>query len=190
MNAINEIAMKLLMALSLSYSADTGLPAVNTQELICLAKNTYFESRAESMQGKMATANVVRNRVASPDFPNSYCGVIKQGPVRESWKTRKDPNLPAEKRIYIPRKHRCQFSWWCDGEKDTIWIQYMNGTHIEANMTAWRDSVNVALMILNGQTKDNTNGSLYYYAHNLVYPHWAEEFQTVKVIGNHTFMKP
>ena len=190
MNPINEIAMKLLMALSLSYSADTGLPAVNTQELICLAKNTYFESRAESMQGKMATANVVRNRVASPDFPNSYCGVIKQGPVRESWKTRKDPNLPVEQRIYIPRKHRCQFSWWCDGEKDTIWIQYMNGTHIEANMTAWRDSVNVALMILNGQTKDNTNGSLYYYAHNLVYPHWAEEFQTVKVVGNHTFMKP
>jgi uncharacterized membrane protein YfbV (UPF0208 family) len=45
-------------------------------------------------------------------------------------------------------------------------------------------------MVLNGQTKDNTNGSLYYYAHNLVYPHWAEEYQTVKVIGNHTFMKP
>ena len=69
MNPINEIAMKLLMALSLSYSADTGLPAVNTQELICLAKNTYFESRAESMQGKMATANVVRNRGQAQTFP-------------------------------------------------------------------------------------------------------------------------
>ena len=190
MNPINKIAIELLMALSLSYSADTGLPAVNTSELICLAKNTYFESRAESMQGKIATANVVKNRVESSDFPDSYCGVIKEGPVRESWKTKKDPNLPAEKRIYIPRKHRCQFSWYCDGEKDTIWIQYMNGTHIESNMTAWRDSVNVALMVLNGQTRDNTGGSLYYYAHNLVYPHWAKEYKTVKVIGNHTFMKP
>ena len=66
----------------------------------------------------------------------------------------------------------------------------MNGTVIEANATAWRDSVNVALMVLNGQVKDNTNGSLYYYAHNLVYPYWAKEYKTVKVIGNHTFMKP
>ncbi len=78
MNPINKIAMEFLMALSLSYSADTGLPAVNTSELICLAQNTYFESRAESIQGKIATANVVRNRVESKDFPDSYCGVIKQ----------------------------------------------------------------------------------------------------------------
>lgn len=190
MNPINKIAIELLMALSLSYSADTGLPAVNTSELICLAQNTYFESRAESIQGKMATANVVKNRVENTKFPNTYCGVIKQGPVRESWKTRKDPTLPKEKRIYIPRKHRCHFSWYCDGEKDIIWIQYMNGTPIEANMTAWRDSVNVALMVMTGQAKDNTNGSLYYYAHSLVYPHWAKEYNTVKVIGNHTFMKP
>ena len=190
MNTINKIAIELLMALSLSYSADTGLPTVNTSELICLAQNTYFESRAESVQGKMATANVVKNRMESKDFPNTYCGVIKQGPVRESWKTKKNTNLPKEQRIYIPRKHQCHFSWYCDGEKDTIWIQYMNGTVIEANATAWRDSVNVALMVMNGQAKDNTNGSLYYYAHSLVYPYWAKEYKTVKVIGNHTFMKP
>jgi hypothetical protein len=77
---------------------------VNTQELICLAQNIYFEARAESIQGKTATANVTRNRVKSADFPNTYCGVVKDGPVRESWKTRKDPGLSKEQRIYYTKE--------------------------------------------------------------------------------------
>jgi hypothetical protein len=89
---------------------------------------------------------------------------------------RSQPTCGAEN-LHTKETQMSILSWWCDGEKDTIWIQYMNGTHIEANMTAWRDSVNVALMILNGQTKDNTNGSLYYYAHNLVYPTGQKNFK-------------
>ena len=38
----------------------------------------------------------VLNRVASPDFPASVCGVIYQG-----------GETPP-----------CQFSWWCDGRSD------------------------------------------------------------------------
>jgi len=190
MNPINKVAMELLMALSLQFSGEAGLPTVNTQELGCLAQNIYFEARAESIQGKTAVANVTLNRVKSADFPNTYCGVVQQGPVRESWKTRKDPGLSKAQRIYYPRKHRCQFSWYCDGEKDTIWTQYMNGTPIEGNATGWRDSVNTALMVMHNAVKDNTDRSLYYYAQNLVYPYWAKEYKTIKVIGNHTFMKP
>lgn len=189
MNPINKVAIEMLMALSLSYSADTGLPAPNTDELICLAKNIYFEARAESLQGKMAVANVTKNRVESKDHPNTYCDVVHEGPVRESWKTRKIKDLPKAKRVYYPRKHRCQFSWYCDGEKDTIWIQYMNGTPIEENKTAWHDSVNVALVTFTGKMTDNTDGATYYYAHNIVYPGWALSFEKTKVIGNHTFMK-
>jgi len=190
MNPINKVAMELLMALSLQFSGESGLPTVNTQELSCLAQNIYFEARAESIQGKMAVANVTRNRVKSADFPNTYCGVVKDGPVRESWKTRKDAGLSKEQRIYYPRKHRCQFSWYCDGEKDIIWVQYMNGTPIEGNATGWRDSVNVALMVMHNEIKDNTGGALYYYAQNITYPYWAKEYKTIKVIGNHTFMVP
>jgi spore germination cell wall hydrolase CwlJ-like protein len=49
--------------------------------------------------------------------------------------------------------------------------------------------VNVALMVMSGQSRDNTNGATYYYAHNQVYPDWANTFTKVDVIGNHTFMK-
>ena len=37
--------------------------------------------------------------------------------------------------------------------------------------------------------KDNTHGATFYYAHNLVYPHWADSKEYIGVLGNHTFMK-
>ena len=187
MNAINEAAMIIMVSLMTQFGADNRI-TINQQELWCLSQNIYFEARAESHSGKQAVANVTRNRVKSKAHPNTYCAVVKEGPVRESWKTRKDPNLAKSERVYIPRKHRCQFSWWCDGEKDTIWVQYMDGTSIPENMNAWRDSVHIALDTISNHLHDNTLGSTHYYAHNIVYPHWAKQFQLREVIGNHTFM--
>jgi len=75
------------------------------EELYCLAKNIYFESRNQPKLGQIAVGQVTMNRVNSPRFPNSVCGVVQQG---------------GEKR------NRCQFSWYCDGksdepESDTSW---------------------------------------------------------------------
>ena len=163
-------------------------------EVQCLAENIYFEARAEGVEGKAAVANVTRNRVVSKDFPNTYCGVVYQGPVRESWKTKQNPDLDDDQRVYYPRKHRCQFSWYCDGKKDIIWANYeKTGTTIKLNAQAWRQSVEVAIWTLgygSYRINDNTTGALYYYAHNLVYPHWADKFEVTEIIGNHTFMKP
>ena len=178
-----------MISLMTQFGADNHIK-IDQQELWCLSQNIYFEARAESHSGKQAVANVTKNRVESAAHPDTYCDVVMEGPVRESWKTKKDPTLAQKDRVYIPRKHRCQFSWWCDGEKDTIWIQYMNGDPIESNLTAWRDSVHIALDTISGHLYDNTQGATYYYNHNLVLPHWAHEFQLIEVIGNHTFMKP
>jgi spore germination cell wall hydrolase CwlJ-like protein len=189
MNAINEAAMVIMVSFMTQFSSDNRIQ-INPQELWCLSQNIYMEARAESYSGKQAVANVTRNRVKSEAHPDSYCAVVKEGPVRESWKTKKDPSIPQSERVYIPLKHRCQFSWWCDGEKDTIWVQYMNGTPIESNMNAWRDSVHIALDTVSNQLHDNTTGATYYYAHNIVYPHWAQVYEITEVIGNHTFMRP
>lgn len=188
MNSINEAAMVIMVSLMTQFGADNRIK-IDQQELWCLSQNIYFEARAESYSGKQAVANVTRNRVKSQAHPNTYCAVVKEGPVRESWKTR-GKDVPKSERVYIPRKHRCQFSWWCDGEKDTIWVQYMNGTPIESNMNAWRDSVHIALDTISGHLYDNTGGATYYYAQAIVYPHWAREFQLTEVIGQHTFMRP
>ena len=161
-------------------------------EIRCLAENIYFEARAESEVGKASVGNSTKNRVLHTNWPNTYCEVVKQGPVRESWKTR-GKDVKDEDRVFWPIKHRCQFSWYCDGKKDVIWANYeKTGQTIEGNARAWRDSVELAIYITGfGKLTidDNTHGALYYYNHNLVYPHWADAMILIGVEGNHTFMK-
>ncbi len=65
----------------------------------CLAEALYFEARGESVKGQFAVAEVILNRVESSRFPNSLCGVIKQG---------------------TGRKYQCQFTYTCDGHKEII----------------------------------------------------------------------
>jgi len=170
-----------------------NVPAKFHPEVMCLAENIYFEARAESFSGKAAVGNVTRNRVKDSRWPNSYCNVVTEGPVRESWKTKQHTDLKDSERIYYPRKHKCQFSWYCDGQKDVIWANYeKTGQTIKGNARAWRESVEVAIYILEVGTmsiKDNTNGAVYYYAHNLVYPNWADTKTFLGTLGNHTFMK-
>ena len=50
----------------------------------------------------IAVGHVTLNRVRDDRFPDNACDVIYEGPETESWKTRKDPNLPEEKRLYYP----------------------------------------------------------------------------------------
>ena len=114
-----------------------GVPNSGHRQIVCLAENIYFEARAEAMEGKAGVANVTRNRVLDQRWPSTYCEVVQQGPVRESWKTKKNPDLADSERVYYPRKHRCQFSWYCDGMKDIIWAnKEKTGITIEANARA------------------------------------------------------
>ena len=46
-------------------------------ELLCLAKNIYYEARGEPMHGKIAVAQVTLNRVTHrTEFQSSICGVV------------------------------------------------------------------------------------------------------------------
>jgi len=81
-------------------SGFTPNPGRLREELNCLAQNIYFEARSEPQDGKLAVAHVVMNRVASSNFPNSVCDVVRDGT---------DEVL-----------HKCQFSWYCDGKADEV----------------------------------------------------------------------
>ena len=52
---------------------------VPESEFQCLAETLYFEARGESARGQAAVAEVILNRVDSGRFPNTICGVVKQG---------------------------------------------------------------------------------------------------------------
>ncbi len=63
----------------------------------CLRTALYFEARGESLKGEFAVAEVILNRVDSPDYPKSVCGVVQA------------------------RGHgQCAFSYVCDGVADRM----------------------------------------------------------------------
>ena len=67
------------------------------RERRCLATAIYFEARGEPVQGQIAVGQVILNRVRSPNFPETICGVVYQGQMSPG----------------------CQFSFTCDGKTDT-----------------------------------------------------------------------
>ncbi|MFO7855181.1 MAG: cell wall hydrolase [Paracoccaceae bacterium] len=75
--------------------ATTPGEPVSRAELECLAKAVYFEARGEPEAGKVAVAEVVLNRVAHPDYPDSVCDVVEEA-----------------------SGGGCQFAWTCDGLPD------------------------------------------------------------------------
>ena len=52
--------------------------AAKSGERDCLIRAMYFESNRSSREGLMAVGTVVMNRVASPLYPNTICGVVGQ----------------------------------------------------------------------------------------------------------------
>lgn len=64
--------------------------------ITCLARAIYWEARGERVEDMEAVANVVMNRLAHPGFPETTCGVVREGGEQGA----------------------CQFSWWCDGRGD------------------------------------------------------------------------
>jgi len=45
---------------------------------LCLATAIFFEARDQSVDGQMAVAEVIMNRVADPQWPDTICGVVNQ----------------------------------------------------------------------------------------------------------------
>ena len=136
---------------------------------ICLALNTYHEAKNQSLVGQIATAQVVMNRVEDNRFPNTICEVVKEGPTRPSWE---DPNKE------YPIRHRCQFSWYCDGKDDT-----------PKNEKAWRKAQDVAFLVIYDKIKlDVTEGATHYHA-TYVKPSWAKTKTRTTRIESHIFYR-
>src|SRR5579863_5410975 len=47
-------------------------------ELACLAKVIHHEAANQSLKGQLALAQLIMNRVKSPLFPKTICGVVNQ----------------------------------------------------------------------------------------------------------------
>nr|WP_314578988.1 cell wall hydrolase [uncultured Pseudomonas sp.] len=66
--------------------------------IVCLSRTIYWEAKGGTDADMEAVANVVLNRLGHEGYPDTICGVVKQG----------------------VEKKACQFSWWCDGRSDQV----------------------------------------------------------------------
>jgi spore germination cell wall hydrolase CwlJ-like protein len=130
------------------------------EQRLCLAKNLYFESRSETVDGMIAVALVTLNRVASVKYPNTICEVVWQRGKTKSGK------LVA------------QFSWTLDGKSDT-----------PRERLAWKVSLLIAVTVLmeyNDSDYDFTDGAMWYHA-DYVSPWWSKKMDRTLTLGRHLF---
>ena len=138
----------------------------------CMAKNIYFEARAESTAGKLAVANVTINRAINSNYPNTICEVVQQGIHHYNKNLKK----------FFPARDRCQFSWYCDGKLDDP----------DLKSRSWEDSKMLAEFVLSSHYDksliDITDGATHYHA-DYVFPEWRKSKTKTVEIGDHIFYR-
>ena len=172
---------ELMVMIGISASASEGITtetfhlkdyAVPDSEVSCLADNVYFEARNQGTAGWAAVIAVTLNRVDDNRFPDTVCEVVKQGPHRPSWKGTGE---------MIPVRHRCQFSWYCDGKSDTI--------HSKDELIYKRiEDMSYVALLDNVTLLDITDGATHYHA-DYVRPSWAKTKTKTVEIGDHIFYR-
>ncbi len=125
-----------------------------TPALICLALTVYYEARSEPMTGQIAVAQVVLNRVEHAAYPATICEVVHQGGTY---------------------RHRCQFSYWCDGKPET-----------PSDYRAWRLAKVIAQLTHDGVITGDVNDATHYHA-DYSLPSWRIQMHLVATIGRHVF---
>ena len=138
-------------------------------QIVCMADNIYWEARNQPVKGMWAVALVTDNRVEDKRFPNTHCEVIKQGPTSKWW-------YEHHGKI-VPIRHRCQFSWFCDGKPDD-----------PVDSKTWIKCLQIARNIIQNEYGDITEGATHYHAIS-VYPYWADSLNETVQINEHIFYK-
>jgi len=83
MKILSSIVISITMILPLSaqeqtFSYEKLISQDIGKQVLCMAKNLYYEAASESFEGKLAVAQVTMNRVNSSKFPSNVCDVVYQ----------------------------------------------------------------------------------------------------------------
>ena len=131
-----------------------------SKEWACLAEAIYFEARGEPLDGQIAVAEVILNRVDSHKYPDTVCEVVKQGAPKDV------------------AGGGCQFSYNCDGIANDM-----------TEKAAYERIGKIAWLMLDDGPRELTDTALFYHA-DYVNPSWARAFIRTAEIGQHIFYKP
>lgn len=173
------LTAKLLLVYFLQTATLVGINVdtskIDPEEAFCLAQNVYYEAKGESLQGQFAVASVTLNRARSARFPNTICGVVQQ-----------TATIKPGNRIV------CAFSWYCEADKKgkEIPVRNKDGTTNQKVVDQFKIASMVAIKVLAGEVRDNTNGATHFHNPSLSQPDWADDMKLTKRLGNHDFYKP
>ena len=83
MKILSSIVISITMILPISAQEQTfSYEKLVAQDLgkqvLCMAKNLYYEAAMEPYEGKLAVAQVTMNRANSSKFPSTMCEVVYQ----------------------------------------------------------------------------------------------------------------
>ena len=137
------------------------IPLFSPKDIECLARNIYYESGAESLEGKVAVAVVTINRSRDERFGSkTLCGIIHM-------------RTNIGKGVVV-----CQFSWTC-GTKIPI----------KKDSEHWKASKEVAENIARGDYSEYSykyRKAMFFHSIS-VKPSWAYVKRVVARIGGHIF---
>jgi N-acetylmuramoyl-L-alanine amidase len=153
-----------LFALTALISLSTHAEEYSNEDITWITKNVYFEARNQGVAGQLAVAMVTINRIEDSRFPNNAKEVVTQGYTYRNG---------------FPIRHKCQFSWYCDGKSDKIrdW------------KTFWKISKLVSTYVANRAIiMDITEGATHYHA-DYVKPSWASTKEKTIEIEDHVFYR-
>ena len=178
--------MSLCILQANAAQAKQKKPEVDSQ-LMCLAKNIYYEAGLESREGMIAVAQVTLNRTEDEKFPKTICGVVNQKtavakPEKIVKATFVKGNFFKKDEVVKTTETRwhnisvCQFSWVCNPPAP---VKYVSDR--------WQESLAVATEVMyNGLRLPSDSMAEALYFHNTsVRPNWGLE--RIAKIGNHIF---
>jgi spore germination cell wall hydrolase CwlJ-like protein len=137
------------------------IPLFSQKDIECLARNIFYESGSETLEGKVAVAVVTINRSKDERFGStSLCGIIHS-------------KTNIGKGIIV-----CQFSWVCG-----------SNIKIKKDDARWIASKEVAENIARGDYSEYSykyRKALFFHAIS-VKPSWSRTKRVVARIGGHVF---
>ena len=162
-------------------------PFITDRDIECLARNIFYESGGEPLEGKVAVGIVTINRTQDPRYPNTICGVVKQKTTFNSTKTEtvietvpggllSATKQVAKQQTRTVQRVVCQFSWVCQ-----------RNIKIREDDPRWVESKQVAENLANGgypEYQQKYANAKYFHA-VYVNPQW--KLKRVTRTGNHIF---
>jgi N-acetylmuramoyl-L-alanine amidase len=167
---ISELVVATVLSISPVSEVNASDNVWLNQQIECMAQNVYHEARSQGTAGRLAVMAVTSNRVQDHRYPNTVCEVVKQGPHRPSWKGTGE---------LIPVRHRCQFSWYCDGKSDKV-----------HDLKTYNEIRDLSALVVRGDINviDITEGATHYHA-DYVSPDWAKTKTKTIEIEDHIFYR-